>query len=230
MSLSEYVTRVLDKQYAWQRKAMTRLFLQLGAGILVPLSLALTAHVALAQLADPARYLPADLNQVFGLGLFLLVLFNGVCCLVLPISKQHARLAFGTDLYLAEPDGRLQLPELPRTAVNTAEEIPEIMLEFLRAHTHHVEVNGHTCKIMLGDGRRRSLRISLDALQAGLDSADFFRIHRKYLIHRKAIADLDINRAQHRNYVLLNAPYKGHRLRIGDTYYQDFIEWLGHVP
>ncbi len=236
MTLGEYATRLLDRHVPWHGNRSKRLGIQLGVGVALPLAVAVAWNAGIFTGREATANLDPYFGSEFWLTALLLLVFNALCCVALVLWR-HLQGLVARAGQAVEQARELKRQADEKLAMRiTAARTPakrrrqasgELDTEHLLAHAAYIEVANHACQVFRSDGGKEVVVGSMDQLEADLAGTDIRRIHRKHMVHRQAIAKLELDRANHRNFVRLAEPYQDVKLRIGETYLDDVITGQG---
>ena len=96
-------TCLLHRQWPWPSDVLTRLMLQVAIGVLIPLAIVVAWNAGFFYRSGATLHLETYFESEFWLTLILLVILNGVCCLVFILLEDRKIKEKGVQVIDGEP-------------------------------------------------------------------------------------------------------------------------------
>lgn len=190
----------------------TRLLIQFAAGFLIPLAVVVAWNAGVFYGRDTATNLEPYFDSEFWLTLILLLVFNGLCCVVLVLWKAH----FGRTVIKVGNDAAKQ-----KGSSDVDLDIAHIL-----SVCAYIEVVGRQCKVHRMDGGHEWYGVTMERMGKLLAGPHCCQIFRMHIVARQAIAEIDHHSRKRKCRVKLKAPYADVTLVVGQHYQKDFLKWL----
>lgn len=213
MTLVEYGTRVADRLLPWRKAAAKRVAVQLGVGVLVPFAFALAWNAGVFSARKAADHLYDYFDSEVWLTLILLLVFNGVCCLVLFLWKGH----FGRTVVEVHNEAAKQ-KDNGGVAIDVAHVLD------VCAYVEYIG-SSRQCKVNRMDGTHEWYGVPLEHMEQLLKGPQCCRIFRNHIVARQAIDRVEHNAKKRKCSVFLKAPYGQVELIVGQSHQREFLAW-----
>lgn len=172
MTLGEYATRLLDKNFPWHINWTKRLIIQLGVGVALPLAVAVAWNAGVFTGRKAVMNLESYFGSEFWLTLALLLVFNALCCTVLLVWRHLTGLiARAEETAEQARDLKRQAEERLAMKVEAARDRSvrkkaadsAIDTKHLLQHAAYIESCGHACQVFRFDGTQELVVKRMDA-------------------------------------------------------------------